>query len=224
MRQVIFSLALVGFAACARLDYLPPVQGSRSFSGSGAFPGSGAFSGSGATSGSGSGAFPGAGVAAGAGAGAGSGAFSGSGRQIPILRFDDKNDGEGSYSYAYETGNGISAQEQGDARGDGTKAHGGFSYTSPDGQQVHIQYTADENGFQAQGSHIPTPPPIPEEIQRAIQQNLADEARGIVDDGQYRDDSSGQYRADSSGQYRSGSSGQFGGTSFSQGQGGGYRY
>lgn len=37
-----------------------------------------------------------------------------------------------------------------------------------------------------QGAHIPTPPPIPEEIQRAIEKNLADEARGIVDDGQYR--------------------------------------
>lgn len=79
--------------------------------------------------------------------------------------------------------------------GDGTRAQGGFSYTSPDGQQVHISYTADENGFVPQGSHIPTAPPIPEEIQRAIQQNLADEARGIVDDGQYREDFSGQYRA-----------------------------
>ncbi|KAJ8924963.1 hypothetical protein NQ315_001128 [Exocentrus adspersus] len=141
---------------------------------------------------SGSGGFSG-------GAGGGSG-----GRQIPILKFDAVNEGEGPYSYSYETGNGIQAQEQGDARGDGTRAQGGFSYTAPDGQQVRISYTADENGFVPQGSHIPTPPPIPAEIQRAIEQNLAEEARGVVDDGQYREDNSGQYRADSSGQNNGG--------------------
>lgn len=63
---------------------------------------------------------------------------------------------------------------------------GSFSYTAPDGQQISISYTADQNGFLPQGAHLPTPPPIPEEIQRAIEQNLADEARGIVDDGQYK--------------------------------------
>ncbi|KAJ8954057.1 hypothetical protein NQ318_004362 [Aromia moschata] len=151
--------------------------------------------------------------------------------QVPILRADANNDGGGTYRYEYETGNGISAQEQGDARGDGTRAQGGFSYTAPDGQQVSIQYTADENGFVPQGSHIPTPPPVPEEIQRALQQNLADEARGIVDDGQYREDNSGQYRDDGAGQYRGDSSGfgrggagLGGGSGFGKPQGGGYRY
>lgn len=63
---------------------------------------------------------------------------------------------------------------------------GSYSYTSPEGEQIQISYQAGENGFQAQGSHIPTAPPIPEEIQKAIEQNLADEANGIVDDGQYK--------------------------------------
>ncbi|CAH1999036.1 unnamed protein product [Acanthoscelides obtectus] len=91
------------------------------------------------------------------------------------------------------------AQLDGDARGEaGTRAQGGYSFTLPDGQQVHLSYTADENGFVAQGSHIPTPPPIPEEIRKAIAQNLADEARGLVDDGSYRESQYGgsEYRSE----------------------------
>lgn len=40
-------------------------------------------------------------------------------------------------------------------------AQGSYSYTGPDGIPVSISYTADENGFQAFGSHIPTPVPLP---------------------------------------------------------------
>lgn len=152
-----------------------------------------------------------------------------SSQQVPILRLEDNNNGDGVYSYAYETGNGISAQEHGDARGEGTKAQGGFSYTSPEGEHVQIQYNAGEEGFQATGSHIPVAPPIPEAIARSIEQNLAEEARGIVDDGQYRADGAGQYRHDGSGQYGQAgvqykTSGSFGGqVQYSQ-QSGGYKY
>lgn len=52
-------------------------------------------------------------------------------------------------------------------------SQGSDSYTAPDGQQVSITYVADENGFQVQGSHIPTAPPIPPEIQRALEWNAA---------------------------------------------------
>ncbi|XP_018564028.1 cuticle protein 3-like [Anoplophora glabripennis] len=105
-------------------------------------------------------------------------------QQVPILRLDSSNSGDGTYTYAYETGDGISGQEQGDARGEGTRAQGGFSYTSPNGQPIQLQYTADENGFIPQGSHLPAGLTGP--ILRSIEQNLADERRGVVDDGQYR--------------------------------------
>lgn len=84
---------------------------------------------------------------------------------------------------SYETGNGISAQEQGELKNAGSEAEaqsvaGSFSYTSDDGQKITLTYTADENGFQPQGDHLPTPPPIPPEILKSLEQNAAEEAAG----------------------------------------------
>lgn len=45
---------------------------------------------------------------------------------------------------------------------------GSFSYTSPEGKLITIHYTADETGFHATGDHIPTPPPVSEEIQKGL--------------------------------------------------------
>ncbi|XP_028160060.1 pupal cuticle protein 20-like [Ostrinia furnacalis] len=102
--------------------------------------------------------------------------YSGSGAHIPILRYENVNNGDGTYRYNYETGNGIAAHESGAPRASGPEglavtAEGGFSYRAPDGQQISLTYTADENGFHPTGSHIPTPPPIPEAILRSLQQN-----------------------------------------------------
>lgn len=49
--------------------------------------------------------------------------------------------------------------------------------------QYSITYTADEYGFHPQGAHLPTPPPIPPEIQRGVELALAAEARGENQDG-----------------------------------------
>lgn len=160
-----------GFAACGRLgsQYLPPNQRSSSgqHSGAGKYQGSssaGQYSASGAA---GHYASPTA-------------------NQVPILRLDNNpNAGDGSYSYAYETADGIAAQEEGSLRGKAQLAHGSYSYTSPEGEQISIQYTADENGFQPQGSHLPTPPPIPEAILKSIEFNQAAAARGEYQEGQY---------------------------------------
>lgn len=45
---------------------------------------------------------------------------------------------------------------------------GSYSYTGDDGVPVVVNYIADENGFQPQSSILPTPPPVPEAIQRAL--------------------------------------------------------
>jgi len=76
---------------------------------------------------------------------------------------------------SFETGNGIIAEETGFLKNAGNPeteaqvAQGSSSYTSPEGQQISLTYVADENGFQPQGAHLPTPPPIPAEIQRALE-------------------------------------------------------
>ncbi|GLG94003.1 hypothetical protein R5R35_008921 [Gryllus longicercus] len=97
------------------------------------------------------------------------------GEPIPILRQDQEVNFDGSYRYSFETGNGIVQEEQGylknAGQGEGVEAQvaqGSSSYTSPEGEQISLTYVADENGFQPQGAHLPTPPPIPPEIQRAL--------------------------------------------------------
>ncbi|CAB3379171.1 Hypothetical predicted protein [Cloeon dipterum] len=87
---------------------------------------------------------------------------------------------DGSYKYSYETSNGITVDEKGfvkpnpaPSEPENTEiqvAEGSFSFTDKvTGQKFSITYTADENGFQARGDHLPTPPPIPEALQRAIE-------------------------------------------------------
>ncbi|XP_012526108.1 endocuticle structural glycoprotein SgAbd-1 [Monomorium pharaonis] len=84
---------------------------------------------------------------------------------------------DGNYVNNFETSNGISHQESGQPKQVEQEtpvvSQGADSYVAPDGQQVSITWVADENGFQVQGSHIPTAPPIPPEIQRALEWNAA---------------------------------------------------
>ena len=84
---------------------------------------------------------------------------------IPILRQNaDGPNPDGSYNYNYETANGIQAQEIGYLNYRGTQAEsreaqGSYSYTAPNGEIISVSYVANENGFQPQGSHIPSVPP-----------------------------------------------------------------
>ncbi|XP_069967642.1 pupal cuticle protein Edg-78E-like [Bactrocera oleae] len=82
-----------------------------------------------------------------------------------ILKYENEVNADGSYNYAYETSNRIQAQESGVGS---SYAAGSYSYTSPEGQPIQLTYTADENGYQPKGDHLPTPPPIPDYILRAL--------------------------------------------------------
>lgn len=85
-------------------------------------------------------------------------------------------------TFSYETENGIKAQETGTLKKgkggpdgeDAVVAQGSFSYTDKEGNQISVVYTADdEGGFQPQGAHLPTPPPIPAAILRSLEYNAA---------------------------------------------------
>lgn len=84
-----------------------------------------------------------------------------------------------------------------DVAGESESVSGSFSYTGTDGVQYSITYTADENGFHPQGAHLPTPPPIPPEIQRGVELALAAEARGENQDGGYSQEGSADYSSGS---------------------------
>nr|XP_024217477.1 endocuticle structural glycoprotein SgAbd-8 isoform X2 [Halyomorpha halys] len=94
---------------------------------------------------------------------------------IPILKYENEGvNYDGSYKWSYETGNEIVAEESGFVKNFGVPeqeiqtAQGSYSYTAPDGTRITVTYTADENGFIPQGDHLPTPPPIPAAIQKAL--------------------------------------------------------
>ncbi|XP_075981054.1 pupal cuticle protein 36a-like [Anticarsia gemmatalis] len=124
-------------------------------------------------------------------AGAGAGGYNAGGRgansadaNAQILRLNSDVTAEG-FSYDFETSNGIRADASGVAT-NGVQSSGSFAYKGDDGQDYSITYTADENGYQPQGAHLPTSPPIPEAILKSLEQNARDEAAGIIDDGTYR--------------------------------------
>ncbi|XP_046826398.1 endocuticle structural glycoprotein SgAbd-4-like [Vespa crabro] len=94
---------------------------------------------------------------------------------IPIVSQSQEGPNpDGSYKWSYESGNGIKAEEQGQLKNAGSEneameAQGAFSYPSDDGQQISLTYTADENGFQPVGAHLPVPPEVPALIQKALE-------------------------------------------------------
>lgn len=92
---------------------------------------------------------------------------------IPILRQESEVNPDGSYQYAFETGNGIVAEEKGQLKNIGAEepaleVQGQFQYPSEEGGNIQLTYIANENGYQPQGAHLPTSPPIPEAIQKAL--------------------------------------------------------
>lgn len=64
-------------------------------------------------------------------------------------------------TFSYETGNNILAEESGylkDVNEDnpaGTLVQkGSYSYETPDGELINVEYQADEQGFRVHGEHL----------------------------------------------------------------------
>merc|ERR1712191_3543 len=96
-------------------------------------------------------------------------------KPILILKQSQNHDTEKQvYSFSYETETGISVSESGvqkqiGAKADeaGTVSQGKYSYPE-DSVTYTITWVADENGFQATGDHLPTPPPMPEHVVKML--------------------------------------------------------
>jgi len=91
---------------------------------------------------------------------------------IPIVRFLSNSDNYGTYSHETEGGDGTKLAESGSLKNInnqvGSIKSGSYEWTSPEGQHFQVSYTADENGFHPVAAHLPTPPPIPEDIQKML--------------------------------------------------------
>merc|ERR1711946_4069 len=86
---------------------------------------------------------------------------------------------EADLLFSYETENGIVVSESGvqkqiGAKADeaGTVSQGSYSFPE-DGRRYTVNWVADENGFQAKGDHLPTPPPLPEHVVKLLQDLIA---------------------------------------------------
>ncbi|CAH0558129.1 unnamed protein product [Brassicogethes aeneus] len=80
-------------------------------------------------------------------------------KDATIVKSEMENIGIDGFNWAYETSNGISAQETGELKNAGTEnesisVKGSYKYVGPDGQTYEVTYIADENGFQPQGAHL----------------------------------------------------------------------
>lgn len=83
--------------------------------------------------------------------------------ETKVLDSDVRADG---FKYIVETSNSISAGADGDEHGN---IHGHYEYISPEGEHIKVDYVADENGYQPSSDILPTPPPVPAEIVKALE-------------------------------------------------------
>ncbi|XP_013110552.1 larval cuticle protein 2-like [Stomoxys calcitrans] len=83
--------------------------------------------------------------------------------EIVNLKSDVREDG---FDYALETSNTIHQQASGDVHGN---IHGSYEYVSPEGEHIKVSYVADENGYHPESAVLPTPPPVPAAILKAIE-------------------------------------------------------
>lgn len=84
------------------------------------------------------------------------------GLAVGLLNSGPGQDGNYNFNYANED---SSTREEA-AGPDGVR--GSYSFVTPEGEQVRIEYVADETGFHATGSHVPRAPAMPPAIRRML--------------------------------------------------------
>jgi len=84
-------------------------------------------------------------------------------------------DCELSFGRRFESEDGVKVEESGSQKQvgetveeSGTVSKGSYSFTAPDGTVLTVNWVADENGFQATGDHLPTPPPMPDHVVKLL--------------------------------------------------------
>ncbi|CAG7823674.1 unnamed protein product [Allacma fusca] len=92
---------------------------------------------------------------------------------VPMVRRVMETDHNGTYNMETETGDGIRRVVRGSLKqmpnsSPVAVSSGTISWTSPEGTNFSLSYTADENGFHPVGDHLPTPPPTPEAILKSL--------------------------------------------------------
>lgn len=87
-------------------------------------------------------------------------------RDATILQQQSEVNYDGTYSNSYQTSNGIAYAESGLG---GVVSNGNVQYYDPQGQVHGLSWVADENGYRPSGKDLPTPPPIPSYIIRALE-------------------------------------------------------
>merc|ERR1712137_499409 len=85
-------------------------------------------------------------------------------RPVAIIQSSSVKNDDGSYQFNFESEDQIRKEEQGSPqladpedpeKGVVTVMRGSYSYVSPEGQPITVNWVADEKGFRAEGDHLP---------------------------------------------------------------------
>lgn len=83
-----------------------------------------------------------------------------------ITRFVSQVNADGTYGFDFAQSSGLEFKEVGQG---GLYAQGSYQYISPEGEHIAVTYRADETGFHPESDILPTPPPIPSYILKALE-------------------------------------------------------